>query len=38
MPAAGTPYSELVGKRAFVTGGAQGIGRAIAARAWRDAA
>jgi meso-butanediol dehydrogenase / (S,S)-butanediol dehydrogenase / diacetyl reductase len=31
MPAAGTLYSELVGKRAFVTGGAQGIGRAIAA-------
>jgi len=25
------PYSELVGRRAFVTGGAQGIGRAIAA-------
>ena len=25
------PYSELAGKRAFVTGGAQGIGRAIAA-------
>ena len=31
MPAAGPSYSELVGKRAFVTGGAQGIGRAIAA-------
>src|ERR1700728_1812519 len=31
MPAAGTLYSELVGKRAFVTGGAQGVGRAIAA-------
>jgi NAD(P)-dependent dehydrogenase (short-subunit alcohol dehydrogenase family) len=31
MPVAGPPYSELVGKRAFVTGGAQGIGRAIAA-------
>src|SRR5271169_2237196 len=31
MPAAGPLYSELVGKRAFVTGGAQGIGRAIAA-------
>ena len=31
MPVAGQPYSELVGKRAFVTGGAQGIGRAIAA-------
>src|SRR5271154_6005156 len=30
MPAAGTLYSELRGKRAFVTGGAQGIGRAIA--------
>src|SRR5271156_2385106 len=25
-----SPYSELNGKRAFVTGGAQGIGRAIA--------
>jgi meso-butanediol dehydrogenase/(S,S)-butanediol dehydrogenase/diacetyl reductase len=31
MPVAGQPYSELMGKRAFVTGGAQGIGRAIAA-------
>ena len=31
MPAASPPYSELMGKRAFVTGGAQGIGRAIAA-------
>ena len=31
MPAAGPPYSELVGRCAFVTGGAQGIGRAIAA-------
>ena len=31
MPAAGPPYSELVGRRAFVTGGAHGIGRAIAA-------
>jgi meso-butanediol dehydrogenase / (S,S)-butanediol dehydrogenase / diacetyl reductase len=30
MPAAGPLYSELVGRRAFVTGGAQGIGRAIA--------
>ena len=30
MSVAGQPYSELVGKRAFVTGGAQGIGRAIA--------
>jgi len=29
MPVAGSPYSELVGRRAFVTGGAQGIGRAI---------
>ena len=27
----GSPYSELSGKRAFVTGGAHGIGRAIAA-------
>jgi NAD(P)-dependent dehydrogenase (short-subunit alcohol dehydrogenase family) len=26
-----SPYSELNGKRAFITGGAQGIGRAIAA-------
>jgi meso-butanediol dehydrogenase/(S,S)-butanediol dehydrogenase/diacetyl reductase len=31
MPADHSPYSELSGKRAFVTGGAQGIGRAIAA-------
>ena len=31
MPAAVPPYSELAGRRAFVTGGAQGIGRAIAA-------
>jgi meso-butanediol dehydrogenase/(S,S)-butanediol dehydrogenase/diacetyl reductase len=31
MPVASLPYSELVGKRAFVTGGAQGIGGAIAA-------
>ena len=31
MPAAGPLYSELVGRRAFVTGGAHGIGRAIAA-------
>jgi meso-butanediol dehydrogenase / (S,S)-butanediol dehydrogenase / diacetyl reductase len=31
MPVAGSPYSELEGRRAFVTGGAQGIGRAIAA-------
>lgn len=31
MPAAGSPYSELAGKRAFVTGGAHGIGRAISA-------
>jgi meso-butanediol dehydrogenase / (S,S)-butanediol dehydrogenase / diacetyl reductase len=31
MPAAGSPYSELDGRRAFVTGGAHGIGRAIAA-------
>jgi meso-butanediol dehydrogenase/(S,S)-butanediol dehydrogenase/diacetyl reductase len=30
MPANSSPYSELSGKRAFVTGGAQGIGRAIA--------
>src|ERR1700691_2212196 len=30
MPADGSPYTELSGKRAFVTGGAQGIGRAIA--------
>ena len=31
MPAASPTYAELAGKRAFVTGGAQGIGRAIAA-------
>jgi meso-butanediol dehydrogenase / (S,S)-butanediol dehydrogenase / diacetyl reductase len=31
MPADSSPYLELSGKRAFVTGGAQGIGRAIAA-------
>jgi meso-butanediol dehydrogenase / (S,S)-butanediol dehydrogenase / diacetyl reductase len=30
MPAGGSPYSELNGRRAFVTGGAHGIGRAIA--------
>jgi len=30
MPASSSPYTELNGKRAFVTGGAQGIGRAIA--------
>ena len=30
MPADSSPYLELSGKRAFVTGGAQGIGRAIA--------
>src|SRR6202042_1085005 len=30
MSAAGSPYAELNGRRAFVTGGAQGIGRAIA--------
>ncbi len=30
MPSDNSPYSELSGKRAFVTGGAQGIGRAIA--------
>jgi NAD(P)-dependent dehydrogenase (short-subunit alcohol dehydrogenase family) len=28
MPADSSSYSELNGKRAFVTGGAQGIGRA----------
>lgn len=31
MTTAGSPYSELHGRRALVTGGAQGIGRAIAA-------
>ncbi len=30
MPASSSPYTELNGKRAFVTGAAQGIGRAIA--------
>jgi meso-butanediol dehydrogenase/(S,S)-butanediol dehydrogenase/diacetyl reductase len=30
MPAIGSPYAELSGKRAFITGGAHGIGRAIA--------
>ncbi len=30
MPASSSPYTELDGKRAFVTGGAHGIGRAIA--------
>jgi meso-butanediol dehydrogenase / (S,S)-butanediol dehydrogenase / diacetyl reductase len=30
MPADDSPYSELSGRRAFVTGGAHGIGRAIA--------
>src|SRR5271170_182628 len=30
MPADGSPYTELSAKRAFVTGGANGIGRAIA--------
>ena len=30
MAASGSPYAELNGRRAFVTGGAQGIGRAIA--------
>src|SRR4029077_15216077 len=29
MPASSSPYAELNGKRAFVTGGAHGIGRAI---------
>ena len=37
MPADNSPYSELIGKRAFVTGGAHGIGRAIAPRS-REAA
>ena len=31
MPADSSPYSELRGRRAFITGGAHGIGRAIAA-------
>jgi NAD(P)-dependent dehydrogenase (short-subunit alcohol dehydrogenase family) len=31
MSTADAPYAELAGRRAFVTGGAQGIGRAIAA-------
>lgn len=31
MSNADAPYADLVGQRAFVTGGAQGIGRAIAA-------
>jgi len=31
MSKADTPYSDLEGRRAFVTGGAHGIGRAIAA-------
>lgn len=31
MSNADAPYADLVGRRAFVTGGAQGIGRAIAA-------
>jgi NAD(P)-dependent dehydrogenase (short-subunit alcohol dehydrogenase family) len=31
MPNVDAPYSDLAGRRAFVTGGAQGIGRAIAA-------
>jgi meso-butanediol dehydrogenase / (S,S)-butanediol dehydrogenase / diacetyl reductase len=30
MPASSSPYTELSGRRAFVTGGAKGIGRAIA--------
>jgi meso-butanediol dehydrogenase / (S,S)-butanediol dehydrogenase / diacetyl reductase len=36
MPADDSPYSELSGKRAFVTGGAHGIGRAIAAALTRS--
>jgi meso-butanediol dehydrogenase/(S,S)-butanediol dehydrogenase/diacetyl reductase len=36
MPTDTSPYSELSGKRAFVTGGAQGIGRAIAAALTRS--
>ncbi len=32
----GSPYSELNGRRAFVTGGAHGIGRAIAAALARN--
>ncbi len=36
MPADNSSYSELNGKRAFVTGGAHGIGRAIAAALTRS--
>jgi meso-butanediol dehydrogenase / (S,S)-butanediol dehydrogenase / diacetyl reductase len=36
MPADSSPYAELNGRRAFVTGGAQGIGRAIAAALTRS--
>ena len=36
MPADSSPYSELNGRRAFVTGGAQGIGRAVAAALTRS--
>jgi meso-butanediol dehydrogenase / (S,S)-butanediol dehydrogenase / diacetyl reductase len=36
MSVAGQPYSELVGSRAFVTGGANGTGRAIAAALTRS--